>query len=73
MDTGTILGYAASYIAAMGGIFLLYLPVIVLLVALLIAGGVLQLVLLPFIALVKRFRHRPAPDLDASWLLDGRR
>ncbi|MGO4234652.1 hypothetical protein [Pseudarthrobacter sp. YAF2] len=34
MDTGTILGYTAGYIAAMGGVFLLYLPVIVLLVAL---------------------------------------
>jgi len=72
MDTGTILGYAAGYIAAMGGIFLLYLPVIVLLVALLIAGGILELLLLPFIALVKKLRRRPPPDLDASWLLDRR-
>jgi hypothetical protein len=57
----------------MGGVFILYLPVIILLVALLISGGVLQLVLLPFIALVKRLRHRPAPDMDASWFLDRRR
>ncbi|WP_324645083.1 hypothetical protein [Pseudarthrobacter sp. LT1] len=73
MDTGTILSYTAGYIAAMGGVFLLYLPVIVLLVALLISGGVLQLLLLPFIALVKRLRHQPAPDMDASWFLDRRR
>lgn len=73
MDTGTILAYAAGYIAAMGGLFLLYLPVVVLFVALLVADGVLQLVLLPFITLARRLRHRPAPDMDASWLLDRRR
>jgi len=70
MDTGTILGYTAGYIAAMGGVFLLYLPVIILLVALLIAGGMLQLLLLPFIALFKRLRRHPAADMDPSWLLD---
>jgi hypothetical protein len=70
MDTGTILGYAAGYIAAMGGMFLLYLPVIVLLGALLIAGGILQLVLLPFIALFKKLRRRQEPDLDPSWILN---
>lgn len=70
MDTGTILSYTPGYIAAMGGVFVLYLPVIVSLIALLIAVGVLQLVLLPFIALVKRLRHRPAQDMDASWFLD---
>ncbi|MBT2566221.1 hypothetical protein J7I84_06850 [Arthrobacter sp. ISL-85] len=73
MDTGTILGYAAGYIAAMGGVFLLYLPVIILLVALLIAGGLLELLLLPFIALFKRLRRRPEPDLDPSWFLDRNR
>ncbi|MGN8131434.1 hypothetical protein [Arthrobacter sp. RC1.1 241] len=70
MDTGTILGYFAGYVAAMGGVALLYLPVIVLLVALLIAGGVLQVLLLPFIALFKRLRRRPETDLDPSWFLD---
>ena len=70
MDTGTILAYAAGYLATMGGAFLLYLPVIILLVALLIAGGLLQLLLLPFIALFKKLRRRPEPDLDPSWLLD---
>jgi hypothetical protein len=70
MDTGTILGYAAGYMAAMGGIFLLYLPVIVLLVALLIAGGLLELLFLPFIALFTKLRRRPQPDMDPSWLLE---
>ena len=70
MDTGTILGYLAGYVAAMGGVVLLYLPVIVLLVALLIAGGVLQVLLLPFIALFKRLRRRPETDLDLPWFLD---
>ncbi|MEW1812538.1 hypothetical protein AB0284_17760 [Pseudarthrobacter phenanthrenivorans] len=73
MDTGTILAYAGGYIAAMGGVFLLYLPVIALLVALLIAGGILQVLLLPFVALFRRLRRRPEQDLDPSWLLDGKR
>lgn len=72
MDTGTILSYTAGYLAAMGGVFLLYLPVIVLLVALLIASGLLEL-LLPFITLFRRLRRRPEPDMDPSWLLDRRR
>lgn len=70
MDTGTILGYTAGYLTTVVGVFLLYLPVISLLVALLIAGGILQLLLLPFIALFKRLRRRPQPDMDPSWLLD---
>ena len=70
MDTGTILGYTVGYIAAMGRVFLLYLPVIVLLVVLLIAGGVLQLLLVPFIALFRKLRRHPEPNLDPSWFLD---
>lgn len=73
MDTGTILSCTAGYLAAMGGVFLLYLPVIVLLVALLIASGLLELLLLPFITLFRRLRRRPEPDMDPSWLLDRRR
>jgi hypothetical protein len=73
MDIGTISSYVAGYVAAMGGVFLLYLPVIILLVALLIAGGVLQLLLLPFIALFKRLGRRPEPELDPSWFLDRQR
>ncbi|MDQ0693169.1 hypothetical protein [Arthrobacter sp. W4I7] len=61
------------YFAAIAGIFLLYVPDIILIVALLIAGGVLQLLLLPFALLVKRLRRRSQPDTDASWLLDRSR
>lgn len=70
MDTGTILGLAAGYVAAMAGIFALYLPVILLIVVLLVAGGLLQLVLLPFIILVRKLRRRPPSDIDPAWLLD---
>jgi hypothetical protein len=70
MDTGTIIGYAAGYVAAMGGAFLLFLPVIVLLTALLIAGGVLQLLLLPFIALFKKLRRGQQHNPDPSWFLE---
>ncbi|GAC1376185.1 MAG: hypothetical protein NVSMB43_16210 [Pseudarthrobacter sp.] len=73
MDAGTILGFIAGYFAAIAGIFLLYVPDIILIVALLIAGGVLQLLLLPFALLVKRLRRRPRPDMDPSWLLDRTR
>ncbi|WP_104046163.1 hypothetical protein, partial [Arthrobacter sp. ZGTC412] len=52
------------------GVFLLYFPVVVLCVVLLIAGGVLQLLLLPFVILVRKLRRsRPKPDMDGSWLL----
>lgn len=70
MDTGTILGYLVGYIAAMGGVIVLYLPVVVLVIALLIAGGILELLLLPFIALFHRRRHRPEAEPDPPWLLD---
>lgn len=70
MDAGTILGFIAGYFAAVAGIFFLYLPVIILFIALLIAGGVLQLLLMPFVLLVRKLRRRPPPDVDASWLLD---
>lgn len=70
MDAGTILGFAAGYVAVVAGIFFLYLPVIILFIALLIAGGVLQLLLMPFAMLIRKLRRRPPADLDASWLLD---
>ena len=73
MDTGTILGFLAGYLAAITGAFLLYLPVIVLVVALLVTAGLLQLLLLPIIILVRRLRHRQEPDVDPSWLLERRR
>ena len=75
MDAETILGLTAGYVAAMGGIFLLYVPDIILIVALLIVGGILQLLLLllPFAFLVKNLRRRALPDMDPSWLLDRTR
>jgi uncharacterized membrane protein (Fun14 family) len=70
MDTGTILGFSFGYVAAMAGIFLLYVPDIILVVFLLIAGGVLQLLVLPFALLLRRLRRRQEQDTDALWLLD---
>jgi uncharacterized membrane protein (Fun14 family) len=70
MDAGTILGFRFGYVAAMAGIFLLYVPDIILVVFLLIAGGVLQLLVLPFALLLRRLRRRPEQDTDALWLLD---
>jgi len=70
MDAGTILGFTAEYLAAIAGIFFLYLPIIILIITLLIAGGVLQLLLMPFAMLIRKLRRRPPPDLDASWLLN---
>jgi len=70
MDAGTILGFIAGYIATLVGVFLLYLPVIALFVALLVAAGLLQLLLLPLVLLVRRMRHRTSDqDTDGSWVL----
>jgi hypothetical protein len=70
MDTGTILGLIVGYLATLTGIFLLYSPVIILFIALLIAGGILQLLLMPFVLLIRRLRRRTHADTDPSWLLD---
>lgn len=70
MDSGTILGFMAGYIATLAGVFLLYLPVLALFVALLVAAGVLQLLLLPIAILVRRLRRTPSTsDTDGSWIL----
>ena len=72
MDSGTILGFMAGYIATLAGVFLLYLPVLALFVALLVAAGVLQLLLLPIAILVRRLRRTPSTsDTDGSWILGG--
>ena len=72
MDSGTILGFMAGYIATIAGVFLLYLPVLALFVALLVAAGVLQLLLLPIAILVRRLRRTPSTsDTDGSWILGG--
>jgi cytochrome c-type biogenesis protein CcmH/NrfF len=74
MDAGTILGLIVGYLATITGVFLLYSPVIILFIALLIAGGLLQLLLMPFVLLIRRLRRRPQTDTDtdSSWLLDRR-
>jgi hypothetical protein len=69
MDSGTLLALAGGYIAAGIGVFLLYSPVLVLIVGLLLAGGLLQLLAWPFIVLVRRIRRKPDPPQDSSWLL----
>ncbi|MEE9094955.1 hypothetical protein [Pseudarthrobacter phenanthrenivorans] len=70
MDAGSVLGFMAGYVATLAGVFLLYLPVLALFVALLVAAGVVQLLLLPFIILFRRLR-RPGNerDADGSWIL----
>lgn len=73
MDTRTTLGFIAGYFAAIAGVFLLYLPDILLLVALLLADGMLQLLLLPFAILVRRLRHLPEAQVDSAWLLERHR
>ncbi|MET3206287.1 UNVERIFIED_ORG: hypothetical protein ABIB21_003106 [Arthrobacter sp. UYEF13] len=69
MDAGTIFGYILGYFATIGAVFLLYLPVLIMFLALLIAGGVLQLLLLPFVILVHKLRRsRPEPDTNGRWI-----
>ncbi|WP_411373448.1 hypothetical protein ACLH0K_09825 [Arthrobacter sp. MPF02] len=69
MDTGALLALAGGYIAAGIGVFLLYSPVLVLIVGLLLAAGMLQLLAWPFIVLVRKIRRKPEPPQDGSWLL----
>ena len=69
MGAGTVLGFIMGYFATLAGVFLLYLPVIALFVALLVAAGVVQLLLLPFVILIRKIRHgKAAADTDESWL-----
>lgn len=70
MDTGTILGLIVGYLATLTGIFLLYSPAIILFIVLLVAGGILQLLLMPFVLLIRRLRRQPQKDTHPSWLLD---
>jgi membrane protein implicated in regulation of membrane protease activity len=69
MDSGAVLALIGGYIAAAIGVFLLYSPVLVLMLGLLIAAGLLQLLAWPFLILVRRLRHKPRPPEDGSWLL----
>lgn len=71
MNAETIFGFSIGYLAALIGIFLIYLPYIILLVLLLIGAGVLQLLLLPFALVVRKLRRaRPRPSQDSAWILD---
>lgn len=59
----------AGYVAAAFGVFLLYSPVLILVVWLLLAAGLLQLLAWPFIVMVRKLRRKPEPPQDGSWLL----
>lgn len=69
MDPGAVLALIAGYIAAGVGVFLLYSPVLVLVVGLLLTAGLLQLLAWPFVILIRKLRHKPKPPQDGSWLL----
>ena len=70
MDTGTILGFFFGYVATVAGVFLLYSPVLFLVIALLVAAGILKLLLLPLAILIRRIRRsQPERDMDSDWLL----
>lgn len=71
MDAGAILEFILGYVATGIGVFLLYSPVIVLLVVLLMAAGLLKLLLWPFSILLRKWRRRKRgsePPTDGSWL-----
>ncbi|MFF1251586.1 hypothetical protein ACFVYC_03720 [Pseudarthrobacter sp. NPDC058329] len=69
MDPGTAMALIAGYVAAAFGVFLLYSPVLILVVWLLLAAGLLQLLAWPFIVMVRKLRRKPEPPQDGSWLL----
>jgi hypothetical protein len=68
VDPGAVLALIAGYIAAGVGVFLLYSPVLFLLVGLLLTAGLLQLLAWPFLVLIRKLRHKPKPPQDGSWL-----
>lgn len=49
--------------------FLLYSPVLFLVVGLLLTAGVLQLLCWPLVVLVRKLRRKSEPPQDSSWLL----
>ena len=69
MDPGAALALIVGYIAAAIGVFLLYSPVLLLVVGLLLAAGLLKLLAWPFLILVRKLRRKPEPPQDGSWLL----
>ena len=73
MDAGTVLGFAVAYLATLAGVFLLYSPVLVLVVALLISAGLLRLLLLPFTLLLRKIRRRAPAQEPGDWWFPGSR
>jgi membrane protein implicated in regulation of membrane protease activity len=69
VDPGTVLALTGGYIAAAIGVFLLYSPVLLLMVGLLLAAGLLQLLAWPFIILIRKLRRKAERPQDSSWLL----
>lgn len=69
VDPGTALALIVGYMAAAIGVFLLYSPVLFLVVGLLLAAGLLQLIAWPFLVLIRKLRRKAEPPQDGSWLL----
>ena len=69
LDASVLLALIGGYIATAVGVFLLYSPVIVLIICLLLTAGLLRLLAWPFIALVRKLRRKPEGPQDSSWLL----
>ena len=69
MDSGMILGFSFGYLVTIAGVFLLYSPVIAMVLVLLVVVGILKAVLLPFAVLIRKLRRRrPEPDMGGTWL-----
>lgn len=69
LDASVLLALIGGYIATAVGVFLLYSPVLVLIICLLLTAGLLQLLAWPFIALVHKLRRKSEGPQDSSWLL----
>jgi hypothetical protein len=69
LDPSAVLALIGGYIATAVGVFVLYSPVIVLIIGLLLTAGLLQLLAWPFILLVRKLRRKPESPNDSSWLL----
>lgn len=57
MDEATIVGYLAGYLATVFGVFLYFLPGLLLFIALVVTVGLLRLLAQPFLFLIHRL-HR---------------
>ncbi|WP_457963444.1 hypothetical protein M1E17_18705 [Arthrobacter sp. D1-29] len=70
MGAESILALIGGYLATAITVFLLYSPVLILVVVLLLIAGILQLIALPFIVLIRRLRGRgkPKSPSDGTWL-----